>query len=293
MDTDGELHPDLSALSVRSHPFFAGLRNIAGFELPPATKKRFLDLHAAITATPRPRILARLTVEGGSRRDWLTPFTEAVLGYVQEGLAASYYHLGNVELIEREMASLSLRALPHIQLPQRSAIAGGNTRKVDFEYQAFVFAVRRTMEYLAVSVGAFFKCEAHRIRALTASIATGKPEEIRERVCHRIDQCLENLADVLPPDDRERSVRDQLAHWKAVSAGVFNVTHGPEGILIGIAGGGENLRLWDSEVGAKLTRQEEKGVAIMTLTPTLRGQILRLEDMIFGVYSDIGLLATS
>lgn len=291
MGTDREPNPDLLALSARSGPFFSALKRVAGFKLPTLTKQRFLAFHASIAATPRLPVLTRLTVEGGSRRDWLTPFTEAVLGHVQEGLAASYYHLANVESIEREMISLAQTWLPNIQLPKGSAVAGGNTRRLNFEYQAFVFALRRTMEYFAVSVGAFFKCEAHRIRTLADSIAAAEPPDTRDRVRVKLDESLHGLSDVLPPADKERSVRDQLAHWRAVDAGVFNVTSGPEEVRIFIAGGGENIHPWDSETRLELKRQEAGGIAIMALTPILRDQIMRVESLVFDVYSEMGLLA--
>ena len=146
---DEERLERLRRLSDRAGPFFAALQHLAGFELPPDSRRRFLALHASLTAMPRPPLLARLTIEGGSRKDWLTPLTEAVLGHVQEGLAAYHYHLSNIELIEHEITALAQRSLAELQIPTPSAIGGGNTRRLNFEYQAFVFAARRTMEYLA------------------------------------------------------------------------------------------------------------------------------------------------
>jgi len=290
MNTDAKPNQDLFTLSTRVYPFLEDLEEIAGFEFPTSTKQKFLAFHASIIATPRLPILTRLTTEGGSRRDWLTPFINAVLGHVQEGLAASYYHFANVESIERKMLSSALTRLPNIQQTEGTTIAGGNTRKLNFEYQAFVFALRRTMEYLAVSVGAFFKCEVHRIRKLAESIATAEPQDLRDRVRARLEESLQSLLDILHTDNKKRSVRDQLAHWEAVDAGVFHITWRSEGILVAIAGGGENLRPWNSEVGVELKRQKEGKITIMALTPILRDQITRVENLIFDVYSEMGLL---
>lgn len=290
MITNREPNPDLTMTCARLESVFLALEEVAGFELPPSTKNRFLALHSLITATPVLPDLTRLTVSAGSRRDWLTIFTAATLGHVQEGLAASYYHLANVEGIEGEMISRALTKLRNIQLPRPFLAAGGNTRRLNFEYQAFAFALRRTMEYFAVSVGSFFKCDVHRIRRLAASITGAEPKKISDRVRARLEKSLGNLEDVLPPSNKKLSVRDQLAHQRAVSAGEFNIRGRPDGVLIGIAGGGENLRPWDLGTAAELRRHQEGSVAFMTLTPILLDQIKRLESLVFEVYSAMGLV---
>lgn len=281
----------LQQLAERSRPFFTAMERIAGFELPATTKSKFLAVHAAVTRTPRLPVLASLTVEGESRRDWLKPFTEAVLGHVQEGLAASYYHLTNVESIEREITTFASAAVGDLRIPMGSGIAGGNTRRLNFEYQAFVFAVRRTMEYFAVSVGSVFKREAHRIRTLAASIEGAEPVELGKRVQLKLNDSLQNLSDLLPPAESERSVRDQLAHWKAVDAGVFNISAGPNGTFIGIAGGGENIRAWDSGAVVEPRRQKELAIELTRLSPVLQDQVARVESMIFGVYAELGIIS--
>ncbi len=70
-----------------------------------------------------------------------------------------------------------------------------NTRRLTFEYHAFVFALRRSLDYLAVSVGAFFK------------------------TIDLLREVLPTLDDLLPADkQRRRAARDILAHWKALTA---------------------------------------------------------------------------
>ena len=281
-----------SQLLARSRPLFAAMERIAGFELPETAKNKFLAFHSAVTRTPRLPILLRLTIEGGSRRDWLQPFINTALGHVQEGLAASYYHIANVESIEREIINLASTALEELQIPTYSCVGGGNTRRLDFEYQAFVFALRRTMEYFAVSVGTFFKHPVHRIRALASSIDQAEPLELSRRVQARLNESLRTLSDLLPPADTERAVRDQLAHWEAVAAGVFNISAGPDGIFIGIAGGGENLHAWDTGTRLEPQRQRQGSIEFVRLAPVLQEQVSRVETMIFGVYEELGLMST-
>src|SRR5438093_1451181 len=189
--------------SLQLLELFAAMERIAGFELPETAKNKFQAFYAAVTRTPRLPVLVRLTIEGGSRLDWLQPFINAV-GHVQEGLAASYYHIANVDSIEREIINLASAALRELKIPTYSCVGGGNTRRLDFEYQAFVFALRRTMEYFSVSVGTFFKRPVHRIRALAKSIEQAEPLELSQRVQTRLDESLRSLSDLLPPADNER-----------------------------------------------------------------------------------------
>lgn len=273
--------------AAKLRPYLETFGKAASFELPESTKKKFLSIHSSITATPQLATLSRLTVEGGSRKDWLKRFTSAVLDDVQEGLAASYYHLANIEHIEQEVISAALSTLAHLEQKIGTTLGGGNTRKLNFEYQAFAFSIRRTMEYLAASVNAFFKRDGNRIRNLVASIEGAEPVELSEKVRIKTGKLIQGLQDLLPSGD-DLSVRDQLAHWKTVPAGHLNVTWTPTDILVGFAGGGQNIHPWGSETGLELKYEEMGGIGFMHLTPVLQNQIMRVDDLIFSLYSEMG-----
>lgn len=87
-------------------------------------------------------------------------------------------------------------------------------------------------------------------------------------------------------------MRDQLAHWEAVAAGVFNISAGPDGTFIGIAGGGENIRPWDSGTRLEPRRQKEGSIEFTRLAPVLQDQVSRVESMIFGIYDELGVMST-
>ncbi len=78
MGDQGGVH-ELLVLAARTTELFARLESLIGFRLPEPTKEKFLAVHASVTKTPHPPTLARLTVDGGSRRDWLTDFCVTVL----------------------------------------------------------------------------------------------------------------------------------------------------------------------------------------------------------------------
>lgn len=50
----------------------------------------------------------------------------------------------------------------------------GGTRKMDFEYQAFVLAYRRCLDYLAGAIASYFKTEVSSFRTLPKSISKSK-----------------------------------------------------------------------------------------------------------------------
>ncbi|MBI1923275.1 hypothetical protein HYR99_03390 [Candidatus Poribacteria bacterium] len=292
MSDDLEHDPKFQAFlesAAKLRPYLETFGKAASFELPEPTKKKFLSVHSLITTTPQLATLSRLTIEGGSRKDWLKRFTSAVLDDVQEGLAASYYHLANIEHIEQEVISAALSTLAHLEQKIGTTVGGGNTRKLNFEYQAFAFSIRRTMEYLAASVNAFFKRDGNRIRDLVASIKGAEPTELREKVRTKAEKLLQGLQDLLPPSRDDLSVRDQLAHWKTVPAGHLNVTWTPTGILVGFAGGGQNINPWEAESGLELKYEEMGGIGFMQLTPVLQDQIMRVDNLIFSLYSEMGL----
>lgn len=291
MSDDLEHDPQFQAFlesATRLRPYLKTTEKVAGFEFPEYTNRKFLHVHSLITATPQLATLSRLTVEGGSRKDWLKRFTSAVLGDVQEGLAASYYHLANIEYIEQGVISAALSTLAPLELKVGTTVAIGNTRKINFEYQAFAFSIRRTMEYLAASVNAFFKRDGNRIRDLAVSIKGAEPTELSEKVSAKAEQLIQGLQDLLPPGS-DLSVRDQVAHWKTVPAGHLNVAWTQTGILVGFAGGGQNINPWAAETGLELKYEEKGGVGFMQLTPVVRDQITRVENLIFSLYSEMGL----
>ncbi|MBI2955803.1 MAG: hypothetical protein HYY26_00690 [Acidobacteria bacterium] len=276
-------------LYARAQRLLATLRDSVGFELAEGTRQRFLRLHHVINATPRLPILERLVPTRDLHRHWLRIFTDSAIGYTQEGLAACYYHLNNLGSLESEMVTLVVSHVDELRLQPGQVMAVGNTRRLDFEYQAFVLAVRRTLEYFAVSVGAFFKREAHRIRGLADSIRGSEPEEISTRAITRLNASLNQIAYVLPLAEQMTTIRDQLAHWRPVPAGTLNITRGPDRIYVGLLGGGQNLRLWNSEVEVRPTLREENGVVIGLLSPLLADELTRVEDFMFSVYADMGL----
>ena len=261
------------------------LKDIAGFELPKSTKKKFQSFHAHITAKPQLKSLAHLDSGDKQKRSWSSRFTNTVLCDVQEGIAACYYHLEMVNKIENEIINLSKEIVPILQFYPGS-LGGGNIRCLDFEYQAFAFAIRRTLDYFAKSVAEFFKSDAHQFSKLTKTIRDKSPECTRDRIIATLDQTHPTISDLLSLREDQRSIRDKLAHWKAVGTGGFHLIITEKGKFVNIPGVRKSSRTLDKKFLEELTGFKFE----LAVTSTLHDQLSCVESMIFQIYSDMGLV---
>ena len=273
------MKPETNALDKLLRPLSDKLLRVGGFFGEPAScKQQFENLHKSLESS-RQDLVRRLG------EDRLFRFREQALGSVQEGLRGCYYHLGNIRLIEGEMMAVAQRFVnEHGEIPEAPYGFTSSLRptRLTFEYQAFVFAQRRTLEYFAKSAGAFFKCEVKRIRDIVDNrqLARAEPTELSHAVISKIRTGLEALTDVVPPDLKAKGVRDTLAHWKDIPAGHFYIVYRPgKPVLVGLAGGGEKLPYFQIP---------ENETRIASLSATLQDQIERVQALVFGTYSQMG-----
>lgn len=246
-------------------------------DLPPSTRVQFAGIHAWLTDS-RNTLLQLLTTEKRLHR-----LRNSILGDVQEGLWSAYYHLSNIEAIEKDLLNCLREAFEQIPpgLFPYGYTAAFNPRRLTCEYQAFVLVIRRTLEYFAQSIGIFFKCDVRGIRHLVTNrhLRRAQPATIREPVLSSIESGLKKLTFVFPGNE-SRSVRDRIAHWEHASAGGCIAHYEPDGTVnIGFEGGGENLNPTFCS-----PKRDQKPV---NLTSVLKGQLTLAERLISDVYSEI------
>src|SRR5262249_33467431 len=109
---------------------------------------------------------------------------------------------------------------------------------LDSEYQAFIFAVRSTLDYLTKSVCAYFKNESHSFHKWPGLIPALKPADTAERIGKVLRPHHAALDHFFFANDR-MSVRDRIAHKEFVGAGTPNAN----ALGVYLLGGGENLNL--------------------------------------------------
>jgi len=265
-----EAHAELLWAAEQMFPIADSLPR---FELPGTLGERLREAHE------QAQRLTSLTVEGGARRDWLTPLRNG-LGHVEQGLTASHYHLERAEGWE-DLAIDTFRG--RLPVVEHAGSTGGtfsfSLPQLTFEYQAFVFALRRTLEYLAGATAAFFKRDGNRVKDLAKIVNGAEPLERSDAVRDRVSEALPALG---LSSGHERSVRDRLAHYEAIDAGTFNVWWDPAGkVTVGLAGGGEEL--WFDGVDLPLPTETR-------LTSVLKRQLRDVEDLVVGVCCDLGLV---
>jgi hypothetical protein len=256
-------------------------RKVVHFELPDGIAGRLNRIVEEIER--KPPMLERLTVEGGSRRDWYFRFGDGISWSVREGLGASYYHAGNAEEIEATMMKRCTDALEELEAPDWPSVTRLYTRKLNYEYQAFQFALRRTLDYLARAAGAFFKTECTSINGLAKALEQTDFLEISGRVIARVEGARANLADVI----EKPNVRDQIAHYEAVEAGQLNIHWGKNFTIVSLAAGGEKFSPFMFSTNAP-PRRYGSSIGFLRLTPALRSQLERVERLVFDVLAELG-----
>ena len=120
---------------------------IAG--VPPLTPEQhegFDYLHSYLFSPQPPWLQEFRATPAGER--WYLRLVGGIFDNVQSARLAVEYHLSDIQAIESAVhAVLQDRDLSGIAPNQTVAV--GNTQKLEFEYHAYVFAYRRTLEYVA------------------------------------------------------------------------------------------------------------------------------------------------
>ena len=214
--------------------FFKHVTGIAGFNLPRSFKALFEGHHSHFFDEPRPQF-SLVWGEASSTWRWQKQFSNSILDDVQDATGAVLYHYDNLRRMERDIVALYENE--HLKtLAAQSFFGGGNTRKLDYEYHGFVFAFRRTLDYLARGIAALLHQDFNSFRRLPDFFKSHTKHawiirliEVHSRYTPQLVTFLGNRID--------RSTRDRIAHYTHVPAGCLNLNR--YGVFF--AGGGENL----------------------------------------------------
>ncbi|HEY6803758.1 MAG TPA: hypothetical protein VI306_09285 [Pyrinomonadaceae bacterium] len=286
------LDPQRVAELMRLHEAVNATARPATFELPTAIQQKFLQIHSFFISKPQHELLRRLTVEGGARSDWLTSFLNAVLMDVQEGLACCYYHLHNLEEIESQVIATALSEFATIEFKPGSGVGGGNTRKLNFEYQAFNFAIRRTLEYLAKSINLFFKREGTSFKRLAHTIRGADAVVLSDSVIERTEKLREELKEFFS-EGQYQSVRDTLAHIKTIPAGHLFARPFQNAIEVKFSVFDQSPDDADFATERVITTTDSTVFGFLRITPSMMSKLTKVENAIFELYELIGIYSTA
>jgi hypothetical protein len=208
------------------------------------------------------------------KKDWLAAMKERIFGDFREGLATTRYHLDRVGTIEGEIVAIA-KAHEAELFAQGNIGIGLHSRPLVAEYQAFEMALRRSLEYLAAAVTAYFKTDGNRLRSLCQAIEGREPEVASVAATTRLKAT--NIEGLIGSRSGSKSVRDRLAHHESVSPGVVNIGRKFDGALwVRLHGEAEDLNQLDSE-------------ETQTLSQVLTERAERAENVAFGLCNDLGL----
>lgn len=229
-------------------PYYKKIERVAGFRLSEIQRRPFLDFRDFIKSDPQPAYIAKWLADSPQNR-WYQAHTNGLLGHTQESLACAHYHAENLIELEAAVTSILRGVSP------KFTTGGGNTRRITFEYQAFVLAVRRCLDHMTLAFAAYFQQTFHSFRRIPKSLNRFSQDPVAAALIAAHARSAPDFEYVLS-DGVRKSTRDRITHWESVDAGVLNIA--PHGVFL--AGGGEelsprgdeNLRLLSKVIRARI-----------------------------------------
>lgn len=211
----------------------SSVESIAGFNLSTEHRKPFIQFHNYIT-NPQPDFITEW-INNPKLIKWYNTLTNGILGNVQDSLACVCYHYERLKTIETNVLQ-TIDRINYKEAIGNMTIALGNTRIVDFEYQAFVLAYRRCLDYFAKAIGAYFKNDFNNFRKLDKILNQFLPNEPAKSLLSNHEK-YSKLFEFVLSDGTRKSIRDKIAHYEYVNAWRINLNK--NGFIL--AGGGENM----------------------------------------------------
>jgi hypothetical protein len=214
-----------------SVPFHVEVSRFTSFELSESMRRLYEEI-CSVKNRRENLMWPDHLVKAPGEPDWMTRFWTALLNHTIEGYGATLYHYERLAEIEQQIvrAADSLKDIPVGY--STSYMGGGNLRVFEYEYQAYLMAYRRTLEYLAQAICSYFKVEGKRIRGVEKKIKDCEPRQVCERLVAVLDTHLKAMVDFLPKKGDPDSKRDELAHGKPVKLGERNIRYGETDIEI-------------------------------------------------------------
>ena len=147
---------------------------------------------------------------------------------VFEGVLAAQYHRDNIERIELELVRRLRNAFPDGSWPEGGS-ASLSLPVIDHEYIAYLFAARRTLDYLAQAVSVLFGRHAHSIKNLASDLEYGTPGQLSSQAAVVSAEVLTRFPELLTGPGAPKSERDQAAHFSPVKPASLTVIFFPGG----------------------------------------------------------------
>lgn len=237
---------------------FKFIESVLGYKLSAIDKQPFLFFHNFIT-NPQPEFISNWRNDS-KREIWYHKFTNRILGDVQNAFPCVLYHFDKLVDLENSLLSGVEKYNYRKIISQNSGMGGGNTLIFDFEYQAYILAFRRCLDYLARAICSYFMQDYNSFRTLGEFLKKINRPIVAEPLITLHEKYSQNFDFVLSDGER-KSVRDIISHYEFVSVGTINLSK--RGIVI--AGGGKNEFIIYGEGNMLLSEVLQKQVSDLRL----------------------------
>ena len=251
------------------HARFADkVSEVIDVQLPPATYDRLKTLFDAIVD---PNQLVA---------DWIIRLYD-----VQEGLTAAYYHYRNIEHLEHDVTAICLSALQDHQSDLPPTTMNFGARRMTYEYQAFLFALSRSFDYLGKALTVALECRPAKFRQVPKQLkaATATNRAAAAAITSAIAPTMKAFPEVFSERGQSFSQRDRTAHDRSVPAGTFTIVmHPGMSAHIELVGGGEELP-FSPDIASPSGR----------LPALLHERLVRFEETIFELVGHLPAVASA
>lgn len=221
------------------------VESVAGYKLSAADRQPFLYFYNYLT-NPQPDFITEWRGDPALEK-WYHRFTNGILGDVQNTFACVLYHHDRLAAIERKVME-GIEQYNYRQALGNSTIGLGNTLIWDFEYQAFILAFRRCLDYLARAISTYFKNDFHSFRRLGSFLE----KQNKPLLTNHLIELHKNYSvefDFVLSEGNRKSIRDKISHYEYVPVGCINLSQ--RGFML--AGGGEDLGIGGKNGSALLS----------------------------------------
>lgn len=206
------------------------LRDVIAVGLPDVSAKRFQRFRDAVDNE---------TLGSQARNTWET------IDDLREGLTAAIYHQRNVLRLEQEIVEVCRTAYANasFSLAENPVTMAVGAQRLTYEYHAFLFAIRRTLEYLARGLAAYFGRSSKSFRRIPKTLEGALPKGPATAIASKSTAAISNLEDILGRGDA-RAARDRIAHTRPEEPGVLNIIFSPGGeVGVHLVAGAEGFEL--------------------------------------------------
>ena len=208
------------------------VESVTGFKLSAVDEQPFRYFDKLLTS-PQPAFILAWRADPKLEK-WYHRFAGG-FSDVHHTMACVLYHHDRINEIETKVIE-GIEKFNYREVLGNSTIALGNTLIWDFEYQAFILAYRRCLDYLARAICTYFKNDFNSFRKLGDFLLKAKPESVAYALIPVFEKYF-NLFEFVLSEGNRKSVRDKITHYEYVSVGVINLN--TRGLIL--AGGGEQI----------------------------------------------------